>query len=478
MAERQKRIRNIRSYPKLREYKATHATPEWLARFGAHAVGIGRKQVRGRKTDTLALRVYVDRKQPLDRLSAEPVPSSVSFISRTEKREHRLPTDVIETPREVPEQDPTVRHRPAPGGVSFGIPGSTGTLGGWVWDMTDDTIVGLSNNHVLGDAIGTDTVQPGGADGGSVPADKIGDVKRSVRLVAPGTNLVDCAITDADDANFSDTVVLGVGPAVYASQEPAIDMEVEKFGRTTRHTFGVIADVDYSGSTTAGFYFEDQIYIDPAKPSSDWSEGGDSGSLVFFRSPPEGRFKPAVGIHKGGTGSSGVASKIENVFSALNLTTICAGLFPAFLDALFDTEEALIEPLPVTKRDRMTAAARRFHGGISREVQAWMATSKRGRLVIDLVDAHRAEIADMLLKDGDVRRATVAALRPILAGATTSTDVLKRALTAEDLQRLMALADAVERGGEGRIAKKLSPLRRLAKGAEGKTLAEILGIEL
>jgi hypothetical protein len=106
MAERQRKLAGHRDYPRLREYKARHVTAEWIGRLGAHSVGIGRKEVEGGRTGTLALRVYVERKQPVARLSAEPVPESVALLSRKERREFRLPTDVIETPRPAPEQDP------------------------------------------------------------------------------------------------------------------------------------------------------------------------------------------------------------------------------------------------------------------------------------------------------------------------------------------------------------------------------------
>jgi hypothetical protein len=502
MTERQRRLTGHPNYARLREYKATQVTADWLGRLGAHSVGIGRKEVQGKRTNTLALLFYVERKQPLAVLSAELVPDSVGFLSRKEKRDVRLPTDVIETPRPAPEQDPETRIRPVPGGVSFGIDGSTGTLGGWVWDPTDDTIVAVSNNHVLGNTIGADTLQQGTADGGSLPGDKIGDVKRSIARVAPGTNLVDCGISAVDDAADVELEVLEVGPGVYEIDTPALDMLVEKFGQTTHHTFGEITDVDLETTSTEGFSFDQQLRIVPVDPSKDWSAGGDSGSLVFSQTPASGDIKPAVGLHWGGSGVNGVASNIQNVFSALNVTTLCNSLFSAFLDGLFETEEegeigpdtegrlrgiAVAAPyararpgvpLPVTARARTTAAVRGFHAGISRDVQARLQTSKRGRLVTELVDTHRAAIADLLLKDGDVRRATAASLRPIVAGATTSTEVLERALTAEDLKRLDALAEEVGRRGGARIKRSLGPVRRLAKNAEGKTLGEILGIKL
>jgi hypothetical protein len=502
MATKRRSVAGHRNYPLLREYKAVNVTAETLARFGAHSVGIGRKEVNGKRTDTLALLFYVARKEAPTKVSADMIPAVVNHLERNAGREVKLPTDVIETPQPVPEQDPEARIRPVPGGVSFGINGSTGTLGGWVWDTTDDTIVALTNNHVLLNTIGADTLQQGTADGGSLPADKIGDVKRSIARVSPGTNLVDCAISDVDDVDNVDEQVLEVGPGVFAAEAPALDMQVEKFGQTTHHTFGEITDVDLETTSSEGFTFDQQLRIVPVDPSDDWSAGGDSGSIVFSQTPTSGEIKPAVGLHWGGSGVNGVACQIQNVFDALDLTTICAGLFSAFLDSLFeretegeveaDTEARLkaiaanapftrlrpVVPLPVTSRAQRAAAATRLHAGISVDIQARLETSTRGRLVTKLVDTHRAQIAQLLLKDGDIRRATTVALRPLVAGATTSTDVLNRALTAEDLDRLTTLADEFRRRGGDAVTKSLGPVLKLAKTAEGKTPAEILGIKL
>lgn len=479
MARQRRDLTRHRNYARLREYKATMVDPERLAAMGAHSAGIGRKEVGGKRTGTLALLIYVPRKLPRSELSSGAVPENVTLLSRKEKREFRLPTDVIEAPQPEFEVDPETRIRPVPGGVSFGTPSVGGTLGGWVWDRTDDSIVSLSNHHVLGHTAGVDIAQQSIGDGGSLPADKIGDVKRGIPRSKASVNTVDCAIGDSDSSSIPDPKVLEIGPAVYAAEPPTLDLQVEKYGQTTRHTFGEITDVDYETTTSSGYSFDDCIRIVAVDPSDDWSDSGDSGSLVFSTTPATGDKKPAVGLHFAGSGTAGVACKIQNVFSALDLTTICAGFFSALLDGLFESEdEAERAPLPVTPRERRRASARRFHAGISREVQARLAGSRRGRAITAFADTSSAELASLLMTNGDLRRATVAALRPLVAGATTTTDVLSRTLTDRDLKRLDALAHELSRRGGADIKKGLRPLLALSSRAAGKTPAQVLGIEL
>ena len=91
-------------------------------------------------------------------------------------------TDIIETPpAQFQPIDPTDRTRPVPGGISIGNPLDTGTIGGWVWDKDDDTIVMLSNDHVFGHTAGDCIMQPGPVqDGGTCVSDRIGEVKRGI----------------------------------------------------------------------------------------------------------------------------------------------------------------------------------------------------------------------------------------------------------------------------------------------------------
>ena len=261
----------------------------------------------------------------------------LSVTRRLRDRKPRsITTDVVESPRATFETNPEARTRPVPGGVSGGVNGSTGTIGGWVWDTTDDSIVMLSNHHVFGHTADTDILQQGTADGGSLPGDKIGDVKRGIPRTTTGTNIVDCAIGDPDNSEIYDLQILEIGSGVYTHETATLDMEVEKFGQTTEHTFGRIIDADYS------------TIVD------------------------------------------------GNVFSALNLTNLCSGAFANFLDGMFGDEaesapdeEALQRPLTrlpsatslpstvFTAKERRQASARNPFRGISRDVQEELRTTRR-----------------------------------------------------------------------------------------------------
>lgn len=518
-----KNFRTDPNYPIIREFKAGLDVPAMLRRHGAHAMGIAPKVSDGETTTKLALVFYVAAKRREGELTEnETVPTTYEFQPQKDTRRRRITTDVVESPPATFEYpDPESRIRPAPGGVSGGINGSTGTIGGWVWDTTDDTIVMLSNHHVFGHTAGTDILQPGTADGGSLPGDKIGDVKRGVVRTSSGTNTVDAAIGDPDDSSVYDLEVLDVGPAVYATDDAVVDMEVEKFGQTTEHTYGKIISVDYSTLVDGTWYFEDCLRVEPISPSSDWSAGGDSGSLVFRQEPTTegGSVKPVVGLHFAGGGIYGVACKIQNVFEQLDLTNLCSGAFANFLDSLGESEievETEPEPQPAfafdapplrpaaalrraalagpslsgvrripavahaatfTRKDRWKAAARLPARGLSRDVQTRLRTTRKGRTLTDAVDLHRGELLTMLTRNGDVRRAAVAALRPLTKGAVTTRDVFRHIVTEDDVERFERLADAVEHAASDDVRNVVAELRTLTVEARGTTLGELFGID-
>jgi len=496
-------------YPLAREWKGVSIDPQAGLPGGAHSVGIGRKIVKGKPTNQLAIRFYVEKKLPERELSSErALPKKYRFYSRVKGRDVTVVTDIIESPRAEFEVDPKTRLRPVPGGSSIGTPPppgyiSAGTLGGWVWDELDDSIVMLSNEHVLGTTADVDVAQPGTMDGGVFPGDKIGDVKRGIPRSTTTVNEVDCAIADPDSTVIYKTEVIEIGPAVYAIDEPIEGMTVEKFGRTTEHTYGEITDSDYTTTLLSGHSFVDCLRVDARAPSADWSDKGDSGSLCFSRTPvPDSEIKPVVALHFAGGSTYGVECRIQNVFSALNLTTLCAGAFAVFLDSLFESEaagEATIAaeldlrtladiasrrpvyamPPSFIRKAKRLPSSRRFFSGISREIQGRLTTTARGRQVTEFVDMHRGELLDMLVRNGDVRRATVAAVRPLVAGAITTTDVLERTLTDEDVASLRKLAGEVGKAASTRKLKaSLKMLEALSSDAAGKKIGTIFGIRV
>lgn len=501
MAGKQQRRERVST---LRECKGVHFDHQSLEGLGAHSMGIGRKHTEDEILDTVCLRFYVAKKRPLaDLASREKVPSRMVFYSRREAKEVHVTTDVIEA---APAQfengiDPTARLRPVPGGANIGIPGRSGTLGGWVFDKTDASIVMLSNAHVLGHEPGLDVLQQSTSHGGATPTDRIGTVKRGIVRSDTEPNRVDCAVGDPVDGDVWSLDVLEVGPGVFATRPPELELSVEKYGQKTRLTFGKITDTDWSGKVS-GRPFEDCIRVDPTEPSTDWSEGGDSGSLVFGReADPETEIKPAVGLHFAGASAYGIACTIDNVFQALDLDTLSTGAFATFLDSLFEveTEGEVSEeterrlrhisafaarrlpralPPPLASRERLDARSFDFFRGISTDLRARLRDGDRGRKVTELLDRHQAELLQLLSRHGDVRRAIVAALRPLLAGATTTTEALRRVLLPEDVSALASLGRELERFAGDRLKTSLRMVQDLEGRADGRTLGDILDLEV
>ncbi len=319
-----------------------------LKKTNVVGLGVGFKETGGKKTADLSLSVLVKEKVDLQNLAKkEIVPKMVDGI----------PTDVIRVGKVVAYQLPTGRLRPAPPGASIGHYAITaGTFGAVVRDATTNELLILSNNHVLansndahqGDAI----IQPGAADGGREPQDRIADLLRFVTIQykdgggdgdgggsqcpiarfiasllnsfakASGSqtrmvpvagaliNIVDAAVAKPwqDSAISDETLKIG---KVSGTTEATIGMAVKKSGRTTGLTQGSITIVDatievgYGGNRTATY--EHQLL------SNDMSDPGDSGSLLV---DSENR---AVGLLFAGSDEVTVFNPIDAVLSALNI---------------------------------------------------------------------------------------------------------------------------------------------------------------
>lgn len=183
------------------------------------------------------------------------------------------------------------RRRPLIVGVSVGHHRITaGTLGAFVKGKRDGRPRLLSNNHVLADENrakrGDVIIQPGAFDGGSASRDRIGSLGAFVRLRARGTNRVDAALATLDPRiEFDPAKLTGRGRLAGVAADPVDEGDlVEKLGRTTGRTRGRITAFELDNIVvaydTGNLRFDDQIEIE-GLGSDAFSDGGDSGSLIF-----------------------------------------------------------------------------------------------------------------------------------------------------------------------------------------------------
>jgi len=313
-----------------------------LKKANVVAVGVGLKTVAGVATSEVCVVVSVKQKLPIEKLPAKDViPQTVGDGTKT---------DVTETGEFVALKERSDWWRPYPAGVSMGHKDITaGTLGAFV--KRGDDILLLSNNHVFANsneaAIGDAIFQPGRIDGGreedtvaslldyvpisfsgdTVPIcpiagsiekvlNKIGQLLGSSHKFSlskeaePGDpNLVDCAIATPIKFEDMELMILEIG-YVKGVSEPTLGTPIQKSGRTTGYTQGVViqlhvtAQVNYGGPIAL---FEDQIMSGPM------SDGGDSGSLVLDMD------NNAVGLLFAGSDNTTLSNPITHVLSKLSI---------------------------------------------------------------------------------------------------------------------------------------------------------------
>ena len=307
---------------------------------------VGRKVVQGRATGDLAITVFVSKKLPLRRLSlAQRIPQVLRVP------DHQAADGALEFVTDVQQASfyalsYTARERPARSGISIGHPAVTaGTLGGLVRDRETGAVAILSNNHVLansnGAAVGDAILQPGAADGGTDPDDRIATLARFVEisLAADGENRVDGAIatplapaTSQVDWNTRD--IGAETPERKRSVEDAdLGLAVQKAGRTTEHTEGFVhslfAAVRVAYGSSGSAVFVNQIIASQAEGASRFSDGGDSGSLVY-----DGDQRCIGLLFAGGDAADGnpattIINPIDHVLRELNIALLEPGEFPS-----------------------------------------------------------------------------------------------------------------------------------------------------
>lgn len=284
--------------------------PLLFSKANVLGVGIGEKITAGRPTGKVCLKVYVEKKLPLSKLSTKNlVPPKLG----------RVVTDVEEVGK-IRAFSNTLRERPAKGGASIGHYKITaGTLGCVVIDKITKKKLILSNNHVLADSnrakIGDAILQPGKYDGGRLGPDTFAKLLRFEKIRFRGeSNHVDCALAESlkTGSVSSEIIEIGTPKGVVTAKR---GMSLQKSGRTTGYTLGKVKDidasikVDYDGRTAV---FVKQIL------TTAMSQGGDSGSLVLNKK------KQAVGLLFAGSDAVTILNPIGKVLEALEVVLLNA----------------------------------------------------------------------------------------------------------------------------------------------------------
>ncbi|MET3288740.1 UNVERIFIED_CONTAM: hypothetical protein ABID98_001310 [Brevibacillus sp. OAP136] len=206
--------------------------------------------------------------------------------------------------------------RPVKAGYSVGRPDASGTAGLIVTNFPErNQLYVLSNNHVLNSNNSpsfTETLQPGGADGGRSRIDTIGRLDRFVALRKTGANFVDGATSIPLRNSLLTPRYATVGELPGHVSSYRIGDRMKKVGRTTGLVKGVVESihtdimVDYGDYGNLGtIRFRNQTVI---KGTNRVSLPGDSGS-VWLRE--RGNFAAAVNFAGTVDGRRSIAYPVE-----------------------------------------------------------------------------------------------------------------------------------------------------------------------
>lgn len=273
-------------------------------------VGVGFREVGGKLTEEVAVRVYVTKKVPLDALAPDAVlPSDIDGV----------PVDVIEANFRIHDTpaEHQIRHQMLKGGISIGnieLAGS-GTLGAAVFDNISGQQMVLSNWHVLCGRVdceaGEPIIQPGtgGGDAGT-ESDLIARLARWQL-----DDRVDAAVAVLAGYRFCTDDLLNLGRVARSIAGTFLGQRLSKSGRTTGVTSAEVTDVSADVSIDYGpplgiRTLRNQIVLE----GSQVSLPGDSGSVWV-----DENFNP-VGLNFAGSSSTrGIANPMTVVAEVLKI---------------------------------------------------------------------------------------------------------------------------------------------------------------
>jgi hypothetical protein len=293
----------------------------WAMGKGIQGIGIAEKITDGVKLGVLAIKVYVEKKLPKSKLQ-DLVPKEM----RVPGIEEKVVTDIQEI-GVVKKEPNTIRVRPAIPGFGLGhVKITVGTFGCLVRKKGDPkTLYILSNSHVLADegngSVGDPVIQPGAYDDGVVPGDVIAELSQWIpfQFTEEGfPNTVDAAIAKVKNKASVTSAIRLIGVPAGVSDRVRRDMRVQKTGRTTDYTQGIIQDINYRMALdyTQANGKAGRVGLQDLVLCTRFTDGGDSGSAVLDMN------KKVVGLHFAGSPSSSIFNKIGNVLTQLDIEVV------------------------------------------------------------------------------------------------------------------------------------------------------------
>jgi hypothetical protein len=335
---------------------------------GVLEVGVGVKETGSELTENVCFRVYVEEKIPEADLSEdEMIPKTIRGL-RTDVIKRINTVDLIGFDDENDERNYSVKV----GGIRIGNDKhmGQGTLGCFCRLTSDNSVVFLSNYHVLysGSAtVGAKVGQPDYKASWCCTCNNIGEV------IDGADKPLDCAIAKLNsDVPFKPKVrqikrpdgTLELNGFISGSGAAVSHDEVWKVGAETGLTRGTLAQVT------------PDIIIHPKAPYTKIGEHGDSGSVVVSSATGQ-----VVGLLKqidDQTGTLGKATLIQDVLTRLHITII-------------PTDPSEQYDVSLYEEDELTRFSDIARSGAFADIADRLRASEAGRDLLRLFDTHWRE---------------------------------------------------------------------------------------